>query len=277
MIDVIIPTKNAPHILAMTMAHYWLNAHNDRLVASVTLLDNCSDAKGMDSVFDDAISRGARVVRHERNVGVWTSLNRGLTLSRSNKVFVLTSDILLAPQALQWLDAIQDDSGCDFLGPTVISDQIEYLWALYEDPCPAEAVNRSHYNGACWLMTGELIEKVGSFDPRFYICFGDVDYTQRIADAGLSFGVTGAVRCLHMDKQSRQADFTASQDTDVEIRDWERFAEKWGDRPDVMTKHPRPDRIIYNMMKSQYWDDDRQENETRSTAQHIDMAMEVSK
>ena len=271
-ISVIIPTRNAPHILAMTLAHYWLNAHNDRLVASVTLLDNCSDAKGMGSIFVDAISRGARVIRHERNVGVWTSLNRGLALSRSNKVFVLTSDILLAPQALQWLDAIQDDSGCDFLGPKVISDQIEYLWALYEEPTPAEAVNRDHYNGACWLMTRELIEKVGYFDPRFYICFGDVDFTQRIADAGLSFGVTGAVRCLHMDKQSRKADFTSEQDTDVEIADWERFAEKWKDRPEVMAKHSRPDRILYNMMKAQYWGD----IEAQITVQQNDMAMEVS-
>ena len=271
-ISVIIPTRNAPHILAMTMAHYWLNAHNDRLVASVTLLDNCSDAKGMDGVFADATSRGARVIRHERNVGVWTSLSRGLALSRSSKVFVLTSDILLAPQALQWLDAIQDDSGCDFLGPTVISDQIEYLWTLYEEPTPAEAVNRNHYNGACWLMTKELIEKVGYFDPRFYICFGDVDYTQRVADAGLSFGVTDAVRCLHMDKQSRRADFTSMQDTDVEIRDWERFAKKWKDRPEVMAKHPKPDRIIYNMMKSQYWGD----SEAQIAVQQNDMAMEVS-
>ena len=100
---------------------------------------------------------------------------------------------------------------------------------------------------------------------------------------------------MHMDKQSRKADFTGEQDTDVEIKDWERFAEKWGDRPDVMAKHPRPDRILYNMMKSQYWDDSEIQPTvqridlitevncgfpmllpTRSTAQHIDMAMEVS-
>ena len=121
-------------------------------------------------------------------------------------------------------------------------------------------------------MTKELIEKVGYFDPRFYICFGDVDYTQRVADAGLSFGVTDAVRCLHMDKQSRRADFTSMQDTDVEIRDWERFAKKWKDRPEVMAKHPKPDRIIYNMMKSQYWGD----SEAQIAVQQNDMAMEVS-
>jgi GT2 family glycosyltransferase len=259
MIDVIIPTRNAPSVLSMMLAHYWANAHDDRLVSSVTLLDNCSAAEGMEDVFADALRRGAKVIRHERNIGVWASVNRGVVLSRADKMLVLTSDILLAPDALSWLDAVQDDSGCAFLGPVVVSDQIEYAWKLYEHPLPAERVNTAHYNGACWLMTRQCIDKVGYFDPRFYICFGDVDYTQRVVDAGLAYGVTDAVRCLHLDKCSRRADHTASQDTEVEIRDWSCFAEKWQARSDVMEKHPCPNRIVYNMLKERYWNNSIQE------------------
>lgn len=253
MIDVILPTRNAPAILAQTLMHYWTNVHDPRLVASVTILDNASTAPGMDAVLAEAHRRGVQVIRHERNIGVWASLNRGLVLSRSEKVFVVTSDILLAPNALKWLHAIQDDTGCQFLGPEVISDRQEDLWRLYEDPLPAQKVDLSTYNGACWLMTGECIKKVGYFDPSFYVCYGDTDYAQRILDAGLSYGVTEAVRCLHLDKQSRKADHSASQDTDIEIRDWERFAAKWKKRSEVMMHHSRPDRIVYNMMKDRYW------------------------
>jgi len=252
--SVLIPTRNAPSILALTLAHYWANAHDDRLVDSVTLLDNASTAPGMDAVLAEAHRRGCHVIRHEKNIGVWASVNRGLALSRSEKVFVLTSDILLAPDALKWLHAIQDDTGVDFLGPKVISDQQEYLWTLYDDPLPAQTVDISAYNGAVWLFTRECIEKVGYFDPSFYVCFGDVDYAQRVKDAGLSYGVTDAVRCLHLDKCSRRADHTADQDTSIEIRDWERFAEKWSHRPDVMVKHAKPDRIFYNMLKERYWE-----------------------
>lgn len=253
-ISVIIPTRNAPSILALTLAHYWANAHDDRLVDSVTLLDNASTAPGMEAVLADAQRRGAQVIRHEKNIGVWASINRGLVLSRSEKVFVLTSDIFLAPDALKWLHAIQDDTGCAFLGPQVVSDQQEYTWLLYEDPLPAQKVDFSTYNGAAWMMTRACIEQVGYFDPSFYVCYGDTDYAQRIVDAGVSYGVTEAVRCLHMDKQSRKADHSITQDTDIEIRDWERFADKWKQRPDVMAKHPQPNRIVYNMLKERYWE-----------------------
>jgi GT2 family glycosyltransferase len=253
-VSVVIPCRNAPAILAATLAHYWANAHHDKLVSSVVLLDNCSTAPGMDAVFADAMRRGARVIRHEKNLGVWTSLNRGLVLAgQSEKIFILTSDILLAPDALALLDAIQDDSGCAFLGPRVVSDQFDDLWKLYEEPEPAEKVDYSTYNGAAFLMTRECIEKVGYFDSGMYVCYGDTDYAQRVRDAGLQYGVTDAARCLHLDKRSRRADHTASQDTDIEIQDWERFAEKWKHRPDVMVNHHRPDQIVYNMMKERYW------------------------
>lgn len=252
-ISVIIPTRNAPSILALTLAHYWANAHDDRLVDSVTLLDNASTAPGMEAVLADAQRRGAQVIRHEKNIGVWASINRGLVLSRSEKVFVLTSDIFLAPDALKWLHAIQDDTGCAFLGPQVVSDQQEYTWLLYEDPLPAQQVNLSTYNGAVFLLTRTLLDKVGMFDSQFYITYGDTDYAQRTLDAGLSFGLTESVRCIHLNQQSRQADFTVEQDTTVEINDWKRFASKWQHRPDVMIKHQRPDYIKYSMIKERYW------------------------
>lgn len=249
MISVIIPTRNAPHVLALCLTHYWANAHDDRLVASVTLLDNCSEAKGMDAVFSDAIRRGAVVIRHERNVGVWASVNRGLALSRSEKLLVLTSDILLAPGALAELDRIQDESLVWFLGPRVVSDFLEAVPLLYEPPM-AGTVDRSHYNGACWLMTRELIEKVGWFDPRFYICFGDTDYALRLTDASYVYGVTDTVWCVHLDKQSRRSDFTEGEDTRVEMRDAERFHEKWRDRPDVLARHPQLTGIQYAVSKA---------------------------
>ena len=249
-ISVIIPTRNAPEVLALCLAHYWANAHDERLVASVTLLDNCSEATGMDAVFSDAIRRGAAVVRHERNVGVWASVNRGLVLSRSEKVLVLTSDVLLAPGAVAELDRIQDASQVWFLGPRVVSDFLTAIPLLYERA--AGPVDRSHYNGACWLMPKELVWKVGWFDPQFYVCFGDTDYTQRLTDAFYVYGVTDAVRCVHLDKQSRRHDHTEGEDTYVEIRDAERFHEKWADRPDVLARHPRLSPLQYAVTKAEW-------------------------
>lgn len=248
MIDVVIPTRNAPEVLSLCLTHYWANAHDEKLVASVTLLDNCSEAKGMEAVFNEALRRGAAVIRHERNVGVWTSLNRGLALSRSEKVLVLTSDILLGPGALAELDRVQDESNVWFLGPKVVSDFLQHIPLLYER-ADGPFVNRATYNGACWLAPKELYQRVGGFDPRFFICFGDTDFTQRLTDAFYVYGVAEHVPCVHLDKQSRRADYSEGQDTEVEMRDAERFHEKWADRPDVLARHPRLTAVQYAVSK----------------------------
>jgi len=102
-------------------------------------------------------------------------------------------------------------------------------------------------------MRKSLVTDVGWFDPDFYVCFGDTDYMQRVRDADYLYGVTENARCIHLDKQSRQADHTVDQDNEVEIRDAERFHEKWRNRPDVLARHPIPDRMGYALMKDQYW------------------------
>ena len=249
MIDVIIPTRNAPEVLALTLAHYWANAHDEELVASVTVLDNCSSAPGMDRIFGDVIRRGGRVIRHEQNIGVWASVNRGLALAQSEQVLILTSDVLLAPGAVATLAQIQKESGIPYLGPRVVSDQIVHLAQLYSPRPFVWTVDASHYNGACWMMERSLLNTVGWFDPQFYVCFGDTDYSQRLLDAGILYGVTDSVRCLHLDKQSRRHDFTEGQDTEVEMTDASRFHKKWRDRPDILAKHPQLSSVQYAMAK----------------------------
>jgi GT2 family glycosyltransferase len=249
MIDVIIPTRNAPEVLALTLAHYWANAHDETLVASVTLLDNCSSAPGMDRIFGDVIRRGGRVLRQEGNIGVWASVNRGLALAQSEQVLVLTSDVLLAPEAVAKLSKIQEEFDIPSLGPRVVSDQITHLAQLYSSHSPAYTADTSHYNGACWMMKRSLLNTVGWYDPQFYICFGDTDYNQRLLDAGVLYGVTDSVRCLHLDKQSRRHDFTEGQDTEVEMTDARRFHTKWQDRPDVLAKHPQLSSVQYAIAK----------------------------
>ena len=257
MIDVVIPTRNAPEVLALCLAHYWANAHDDGLVASVTLLDNCSEAAGMDAVFADAIRRGAAVIRHEANVGVWTSINRGLALARSDRVFVLTSDVLLAPGTVMKLDRAMTGlakagTPVAMLGPEV-RDFLPSLPWLYEPAFNgAGAIRLDHYNGACWLMERVLTETIGWFDPRFCVCFGDTDYVQRLRDGEYAAGILIGSRCVHLDKQSRRHDHTEGEDTFVEMRDAERFHEKWADRPDVLAKHPQLSPLQYAVTKAEW-------------------------
>src|SRR3990172_2248201 len=106
-IDVVVPCRNAPGVLWLTLTHLW--CHNRP--RSVTLLDNASDALGMPEVLAWARARGALVIRHEQNVGVWASANRGLIVARSRYVMLLSSDLLLGPGAVAKLAVAAQQTG----------------------------------------------------------------------------------------------------------------------------------------------------------------------
>ena len=250
--DVVIPTRNAPAVLSLCLSHYWLNAHEESLVSSVALFDNRSTAEGMSAIQQNAQRMGASVFINERNIGVWASVNRGLVLARSEYILVLTSDVLLAPGSLRKLiGALDTEPTLSVVGPAV-ADGLQSLPWLHESVVGYE-LDTSTYNGACWLFRRNLLEQVGYFDSRFYVCFGDVDWMQRVRDAGGQYGILRNARCTHLDKQSRQADHSIDQDNEVEMRDAEQFHEKWKHRPDVLAKHPIPNPLMYALQKESYW------------------------
>jgi len=245
-IEVILPTRNAPQVLWLTLTHYWAHAHDSGAVRAITLLDNRSTAEGMDLVLGEALRRGCRVVRHEQNLGVWASVNRGLALARSPWVLVLTSDVLLGPGAVTILAQLlaQAPPEVVMLGPEV-HDTLEATPLLARLPLEGH-VDVSRYNGACWLMRWDVLrERVGWFDPQFCVCYGDTDYVERLRQAGLLCGIITQLPCVHLDKQSRRGDHTVEEDTEVEIRDGARFHDKWAEHPDVLARHPQVDRQAY--------------------------------
>lgn len=251
MIEVVIPVRNAPEILWLCLTHYLCHAHSGRLVSMVTILDNCSTAPGMDLVLGDARRHGMRVIRHERDVGVWTSVNRGLALARSPYVLVLTSDVLLGPAAVEILHCLLEQMPPEvaMIGPEVYNS-LQEAPALARIPSESQIVT-DRYNGSCWLMRWDMLrERVGWYDSRFYVVAGDTDYAERVTLARLFSGVAVQVPSIHLDKQVRRREFTAGQDTDIEIRDLQRFHEKWAAYPDVLARHPVPNKARWEEIKA---------------------------
>jgi GT2 family glycosyltransferase len=241
-----VPCRNAPEVLWLTLTHLW--AADVRY--PITLLDNCSTAPGMDDVLAEARRRGAVVIRHEMNVGVWASVNRGLALARARWVWIVTSDVLLAPATLELLPKIAEEEQVSFLGPDW-THSLQALPILARRPTEL-VVQLGAYNGSCWLMDWpRLRAEIGWFDPGYYVAFGDTDYVERMRQAGMRFGVVRGLPSIHLDKQTRRHDHTADTDSEIESRDAARFHERWAAHPDVLARHPQFGVLTYTLQKEQ--------------------------
>ena len=247
MIDVVIPCRNAPSVLSLTLAHLWAYANPTGLVSSITLLDNCSTDEGMDHLLRYVATLPRHtVIQHEENIGAWCSINRGLALARNRFVLVVTSDALLGPHTLAHLLDAQKRSDAAFIGPDGVIG-MQHYWATLIPPAQTTLECDGRYNGACWLMDWERLQNtVGWFDPRFYVCYGDTDYVERLKlyatehdDSRFRPWHVGGLYICHLDKQTRRHDMTATQDSETEIRDGEAFHAKWRDFPAILAKHPR--------------------------------------
>jgi len=254
MIDVIMPVRNAPVSLWLALTSFWAFGFSKE-IASVVVLDNCSTDPEIRPILAHVQNLARhQVIVHERNIGVWASVNRGLALSRSESVLVLTSDVLLGPGVVPALQRIFQEKRQAFVGPDVVTG----LAALpHLAKIPTVLPLHPGYNGACVLMDWpRLREEVGWFDPRFYVCFGDTDYVERLIvkaseqqDTTLLPARVADLPICHLDKQSRRDSFTSAEDTEVEMRDGERFREKWKDHPEVLARHPAVSREAYIQFK----------------------------
>lgn len=246
-IEVIIPCRNTPVPLWLTLTH--LMAYGGNVVRSVTLVDNGSTDPQTLQILQQARHLGARVVRNESDVGVWASVNRGLATVRGRWAFVLTSDVLLGPSTLSAVLWSAEQVDVPFLGPEVLMG-LELSPELLRPLAETLQIDTSTYNGAAWLMDWpRLRDAVGWFDPRFYVVAGDTDYIERMRLADLHYGVVHGALCVHLDKQTRRGEGPAGLDTDRELREMAAFHEKWAAYPEVLARHPLPDREGWNSMK----------------------------
>lgn len=242
-VDVILPCRNAPAVLGLCLTHLW--QYGREWVRFVVVLDNASTDPGMGPVLAAAARQpGHLVIRHERNVGVWCSVNRGLATVTGDRVLVLTSDVLLGPQTLPVLLEAQRQSAAVCIGPEPSNAGLATYPSLF-DPRTTYGVQAGH-NGALWLLDWPAVrDAVGWYDSRFYVCNGDTDmlerllaHAERTQDARFVPRIVRGLPTCHLDKQSRRADHTAEADAAVSVRDSERFQAKW-DGTAAAVRHPQ--------------------------------------
>jgi N-acetylglucosaminyl-diphospho-decaprenol L-rhamnosyltransferase len=192
----------------------------------VVVVDNASEDGSAECV-EEAFPQ-ARLIRNDRNEGYARGNNIGIRQSSGAYVLLLNSDTEVRGQALEtmvdFLRTHPDYGGC---GARLINpdDSVQracmrfpdlkvtlFFDTFLEKVFPENPVVRRYFMrdfdhlqsvdvdqppGACFMVTREVVEKVGLLDEGMFLFYNDVDYCKRIWQAGYKIRFLAEAKVMH--------------------------------------------------------------------------------
>jgi GT2 family glycosyltransferase len=182
------------------------------------------------------------------NGGMGAAFNRALRspdLPRARHILQINPDVLFPPGGLDQLVASADARPqCGVLAPRQVDQHGSLVCSIGVEPSPAGYLvavrdlwcdwdwDTGHYAaprevdwamGACMLLRRDMLDAVGGFDERFFLCSEEVDLCRRARAAGWSVWYDPAVTIMHP-----MADRTLDAHR-VRLEEWSRllYIRKW--------------------------------------------------
>ena len=179
----------------------------DRL--EIILADNASP-DGSAHLASDLMAgwRNGRVIQHGANLGFCEGNNRAAAQARGEYLFFLNNDTWLEPDCMQCLLGTVQALGAEAGTPIMLNyadDSIQSsggegfdIFGLMSLAAPARVPREIFVVGGCsYLIRRELFERVGGFDPVFYMYADEYDLSWRVWIAGARAVVVPEARLHH--------------------------------------------------------------------------------
>lgn len=228
-ISVIIVSFNTRDLLRECL--HTLRAEAGGVRYELIVVDNASRDGSADMI--EAEFPAARLIRGETNLGFAAANNRGFAIAQGRYLVLLNSDAfprpLALPKAVAYMDADpkiglggarlvgRDDSWQpsarlfpsplnDFLSLSGLSTRFPHsrffgrMDRSWADPGAAAEVD--WVPGAFSIIRREVLQRVGSFDERFFLYYEEVDLCQRIKAAGYKIYYWPDVVVTHLGGES---------------------------------------------------------------------------
>ncbi len=204
----------------------------------IIVVDNASHDGSADMV--RATFPRVHLIAAPRNEGFTAGCRRGMAVARGSRLLFLNPDAELLPGALAALLAcLRDHPAAAVAVPMLVDGDARPQRSLRRFPrlatlfvestavqwwwpgCPLlrgyYEEDRSHTlscavdwaMGACWLVRRTAFTQIGSFDPRFFMYFEELDAAQRLHRAGWEVRYTPEARVIHHGSQSADQNLLA--------------------------------------------------------------------
>lgn len=165
------------------------------------------------------------LLEQKENLGFGKANNIGIKYALDHDAdyaFLLNQDAWIAPDTLQQLTQIaQTHPEYGILSPLHLNaekNSIEHLLLERLDDCHTtdsallndlyfnrlrEVYDTKYVNAAAWLLPRKTIEKVGGFDPCFFVYGEDDNYINRVLYQGMKIGICPNVQIVHDNDRPR--------------------------------------------------------------------------
>ncbi len=174
-----------------------------------------------------------KIIESARNTGYGQGNGFGLHYATGNYILIINPDNALHPDALElMLEKMEREQDIGIISPKLIHEDHtvrhsarsfptffdvlvkrlaphttfksridRYLQRTYDPDCERDV---DWVVGACMLIRRSALEKVGTFDPRFFLFFEDMDLCRRMKNAG--FRIHYFPAAIASDKKHRLTD-----------------------------------------------------------------------
>lgn len=229
-VSVILVNYNTAHLLERCIGD--LRRASEGLRVQTLIVDNASKD---DSV---AVIRArfpdCELIVNSVNVGFGRANNQALPRCAGRYVLLLNTDAFVSPETLtRTLAAMEADPACGVLGVLLtgsdgaVQPSCRYFptpwntflihtglarWfpraRLIDDPHwdPTRPADCDWVPGCYYLIRREVLERVGLFDPRFFLYMEEVDHCRAVRAAGWTVRYLPDTRVIHLGGESAKSD-----------------------------------------------------------------------
>ncbi len=234
-ISVVVVNYNTAHLLDRMFAA--LNAARGELQLQVIVIDNASRDNSL------AVLRThhaeVELIENKTNVGFGRANNQALALARGRYVLLLNTDAFVSPDTLMKTVAFMDaHPDCGVLGVKLVGEDGALQPSCRYFPTPWNVFAVSNRLGVWlsrWLFPGtrlvddmawdhatarecdwvpgcyylvrrDVIERIGLFDPRYFLYFEEVDHCRAVRKAGWKVIYYPFTQVVHLGGESAQSD-----------------------------------------------------------------------
>ncbi len=222
---------NTKDLTLEAVASVFSSIQDSSFVVEVIVVDNASVDGSADAISERFPN--ITVVRSAENVGFGRGNNLGAEYATGDALFLLNTDTIVRPGAIEHLYAtLVADSRRGIVGPFLENPDGSYQCSMQSFPTawrtfcvffwldrifprrplfadgmmthanPLADHDVDVINGAAMMIRRDLFEKIGGFDPEYFMYFEEADLCMRVAKLGHTSHYTPGARVLHLISQS---------------------------------------------------------------------------